>query len=171
MMYMPAVCPGGGRWAGQYNWTDTESMGWILPVAEEMESFFNDLFSYGIATATPATTDTTVITDNTTDTTDTLATVSTPTDGGVRDPWPGVWAPPMVKAAWSGSNMAAYETDFFSDLEADNPEARTVYGKGQRLLEGEKNRTNESLECTREVCARVCVCVCVWCHGTSSTST
>ena len=34
-----------------------------------------------------------------------------------QDPWPKTWAPPMVKAAWAGTNMAAYETDFFSDIQ------------------------------------------------------
>ena len=47
MLYMPAVCTGGGRWAGRYNWTDTAGAGWLLPVADEMEPFFDELFSYG----------------------------------------------------------------------------------------------------------------------------
>ena len=187
MMYMPAVCTGGGRWAGRYNWTDTAAAGWLLPVANEMEvrqlrrnlaaacrafiqprntppptgqvfsprplappphththtrmrrvvccamrycwshavcclqpvdmpgsrlqAFFDELFDYGIATATPA-----------------------PSSKASSDPWPRVWAPPMVKAGWAGTHMASYETDFFSDLEADNPEARGEYGKGEQLL-------------------------------------
>ena len=112
MLYMPAVCTGGGRWAGKYNWSSTASAGWVLPLADEMEAFFGELFAYGIGTSTPA------VGSKSSD-----------------DPWPGVWAPPMVKAGWSGTHVSGYETDFFSDLEADNPEARGDYGKGERLLE------------------------------------
>ena len=75
------------------------------------KAFFDELFDYGIATATPE-----------------------PGSKASTDPWPGVWAPPMVKAGWAGTHMSSYETDFFSDLEADNPEARGEYGKGEQLL-------------------------------------
>lgn len=112
MLYLPAVCSGGGRWAGKYNWTNTSDLGWVLPVADEQERFFNELFDYGTQqSSVPGTT------------------------SDSADPWPGVWAPPMLKAGWSGTNMAGYETDFFSDLERDSPESRSVYGKGQMLLE------------------------------------
>lgn len=75
------------------------------------KAFFDELFDYGIATATPE-----------------------PGSKASTDPWPGVWAPPMVKAGWAGTHMSSYETDFFSDLEADNPEARGEHGKGEQLL-------------------------------------
>ena len=37
----------------------------------------------------------------------------------------------MLKEGWRGTNMAAYETDFFSDIGAGTPEARTEHGKGE----------------------------------------
>lgn len=116
MMYMPAVCASNRstKWDSMFNWSDTASQGWKLPVADEMESFFDMLFDYGIKTATP---------QNHTATSNT-------------DPWPHTWAPPMVKQAWAGTNMASYETDFFSDLQSGNPEGRTVVGKGELLLKG-----------------------------------
>ena len=109
MLYLPTVCAGGGRWVGKYNWSDTEDQGWVLPVSDELEPFFGELFDYGIATSTPT--------------------------SHQSDPWPGVWAPPMLKAGWANTHMSGYETDFFSDLERQTPEARTVHGKGQMLLQ------------------------------------
>jgi hypothetical protein len=117
MMYMPAVCAGGNSiWDGLFNWSDTAKQGWKLPVADEMEPFFEMLFDYGIKTATPKS--------------------SSANDKAAADPWPKTWAPAMVKAAWAGTNMAGYETDFFSDLQSGNPESRTVVGKGEMLLKG-----------------------------------
>jgi hypothetical protein len=116
MLYLPAVCPGGGRWAGRYNWTNTTDQGWVLPVPDEQERFFRELFAYGVATASPH-------------------------GGGggsntTDDPWPNSWVPPMVRAGWAGTKICGYETDFFSNLERGEPEGRTVHGKGEMLLEG-----------------------------------
>jgi hypothetical protein len=52
------------------------------------------------------------------------------------DVWPGAWAPPMVKAGWKGTNLAAYETDFYHGLVFQTPEFRTVYGAGEKFLSG-----------------------------------
>ena len=66
-------------------------------------------------------------------------------------PWPGAWAPPMVEAAWhgelyttliyqsrcmyinlnlmlswQGTNLAAYETDFYHNIVSETPEMRQV---------------------------------------------
>ena len=92
MMYMPAVCAGNfsTKWDKLFNWSDTASQGWVLPVADEMQAFFEMLFDYGISTATPK------------------SNQHAPRAGSAADdtadPWPHTWAPPMVKAAWAGSN-------------------------------------------------------------------
>ena len=100
MLYLPSVCVAGGIWAGKYNWSDTAAQGWLLPVVPEAKQFFVDLFTYGFA----------------------LAAKGSP--GPDQDPWPGVWAPPMVRAAWQGTNMAAYETDFWHNLMTGYPDLR-----------------------------------------------
>ena len=132
MMYMPAVCAGNfsTKWDGMFNWSDTAKQGWKFSLADEMESFFEMLFDYGIRTATPA---------------------GQSSSHVAADPWPKTWAPPMVKAAWAGTNMASYETDFFSDLQSGNPESRTVVGKGEMLLKG-MDKAAQARNLTVQIC-------------------
>jgi hypothetical protein len=52
------------------------------------------------------------------------------------DVWPGVWVPPAVQAGWQGTQVAAYETDFFWNMMADAPEMRQSYGAGEQFLMG-----------------------------------
>lgn len=137
MMYMPAVCASNltTKWDALFNWSDTADQGWKLPVADEMELFFEMLFDYGIKTATPAK-------------------GSTGASGSplpTADPWPKTWAPPMVKEGWRGTHMAGYETDFFSDLQSGNPESRTVVGKGEMLLKG-INKAAQARNLTVQIC-------------------
>lgn len=117
-----------GIWKGLFNWTDTADQGWLLPVANETEAFFNMLFDYGIATATP--------------------------DGPISDPWPNAWLPPAVKAGWKGINVAAYETDFFHNLEVGTPEYRQVYGAGFKLVEG-IHKSAKQRNMTVQLCAGI----------------
>lgn len=49
-------------------------------------------------------------------------------------PWPGVWAPPAVEAGWQGTNLAAYETDFYHNIVAATPQFRQEFGAGEKLL-------------------------------------
>jgi len=51
-------------------------------------------------------------------------------------PWPGVWAPPAVVEGWRGTNLAAYETDFYHNIVSLTPEMRQVYGAGEMFLGG-----------------------------------
>ena len=150
MMYMPAVCAGGNlttKWDALFNWSDTVQQGWKLPVADEMEPFFEMLFDYGIKTATPPSTPATSAA---------AAAVPSADVNVAADPWPHTWAPPMVKAGWAGTHMAAYETDFFSDLQSGNPESRTVLGKGEMLLKGiDKAALARSL--TVQICGGTCM--------------
>lgn len=51
-------------------------------------------------------------------------------------PWPNVWAPPAVEAGWQGTNLAAYETDFYHNIVSETPEMRQVFGAGEAFLNG-----------------------------------
>ena len=42
----------------------------------------------------------------------------------------------MVKEGWKGTNLAAYETDFYHGLVFQTPELRTVFGAGEKFLDG-----------------------------------
>ena len=46
-------------------------------------------------------------------------------------PWPGTWAPKQVLAGWQGTNLAAYETDFYHNIVSVTPELRQVFGAGE----------------------------------------
>ena len=51
-------------------------------------------------------------------------------------PWPGTWAPKQVLAGWQGTNLAAYETDFYHNIVSVTPELRQVFGAGEEFLGG-----------------------------------
>jgi hypothetical protein len=42
----------------------------------------------------------------------------------------------MLKAGWSGTNVAAYETDFLHNLMTGAPEFRENYGDGEQFMRG-----------------------------------
>ena len=113
MLYLPALCPANAWNAlGRYNWTDTaEEGGFVLPVAEQSEMFWGDMFDFGAALASR-----TVAPD--------------------APAWPGVWVPPAVAAGWKGTNLAAYETDFYHNLMLETPQMRTQFGAGELFLGG-----------------------------------
>ena len=52
------------------------------------------------------------------------------------DAWEGVWVPPMVRAGWQGTNLAAYETDFYHNIVQSTPRFRQVVGEGEAFLAG-----------------------------------
>jgi hypothetical protein len=54
----------------------------------------------------------------------------------VRPLWmlqPFLW---WVQAGWKGTNLAAYETDFYHNIVSETPELRQVYGAGEMFLDG-----------------------------------
>lgn len=113
MQYFPAPCLE-NVWneGGKYRWaTGTESENFLVPTADDSALFWGDVFDYGAK----------------------LAAVGVDQDADV---WPGVWAPPMVKAGWKGSNLAGYETDFYHGLVSQVPEFRSVFGAGEKFLAG-----------------------------------
>ena len=108
MMYFPAPCVD-NIWnaGGKYNWTDTaEESGFVLPVAEQSARFWGDMFDYGAALAAK-------------------------TVDPAGKTWPGVWVPPMVEQGWHGTNLAAYEVDFYHNMVSETPQFRQVYGAGE----------------------------------------
>lgn len=111
MQYFPAPCTE-NIWnaGGKYRWA-AGTKDFVVPTAADSALFWGDVFDYGAR----------------------LAAVGVDPDGDV---WPGVWAPPMVKAAWKGTNLAGYETDFYHGLVAQTPEFRSVYGAGEMFLAG-----------------------------------
>eukprot|EP00051_Salpingoeca_urceolata_P010005 m.121924 g.121924 ORF g.121924 m.121924 type:complete len:122 (+) comp16544_c0_seq16:2124-2489(+) len=100
MLYLPAVCSGSSYWAGNYTWGDTNDQGWLLPVSNESERFFSNLFDYGAANTRG----------------------SRPADASA---WSGIWTPPAVDAGWRGTTLAAYETDFYHNMMIGTPAFRT----------------------------------------------
>eukprot|EP00040_Diaphanoeca_grandis_P008597 m.45775 g.45775 ORF g.45775 m.45775 type:complete len:1168 (-) comp20058_c0_seq1:7-3510(-) len=128
MLYFPAPCLL-NIWnaGGKYRWSEgTESSNFLVPTAVDSEIFWSDVFDYGAKLASVGVDD--------------------------SDVWPGVWAPPMVKAGWKGTNLAAYETDFYHGLVFQTPEFRTVFGAGEMFLEG-IHKACESHNMTAQICA------------------
>ncbi len=111
MLYFPVLCVE-NAWnaAGKYTWSPG-TPGFSIPVANQSEMFWSDMFDYGAA----------------------LAAKSSPPGA---HPWPGAWAPPAVVEGWRGTNLAAYETDFYHNIVSETPELRTVYGAGEMFLQG-----------------------------------
>ena len=52
------------------------------------------------------------------------------------DAWEGVWVPPMVRQGWRGTNLAAYETDFYHNIVQSTPRFRQNVGEGEAFLAG-----------------------------------
>lgn len=119
MLYFPAACPtslwssrNATLWPANYSWADpSASAGFLIPSADDSARFWSDLFDYAAALAAK----------------------------GVEpsaDAWPHVWVPPMVREGWRGTNVAAYETDFYSNIVAATPAFRQVVGAGEKFLQG-----------------------------------
>lgn len=128
MLYGPALCLD-NVWnqGGKYTWASgTRSQNFLLPVAEQSEMFWGDMFDYGAAMAAKS------------------------VDPGA-EAWP-TWAPPMVKAAWKGTNLAAYETDFYHNIVTSTPQLRQQYGAGEMFLDG-IHRACEARNMTAQLCA------------------
>lgn len=67
-------------------------------------------------------------------------------------PWPGTWAPKQVLAGWQGTNLAAYETDFYHNIVSVTPELRQVFGAGEEFLGG-IDKACASHNMTAQLCA------------------
>ena len=124
MLYFTSPCDNGGIWKDNYTWSDIAQTGYLLPVPEDTLRFFENLLDYGISRS------------------------STHSD----DPWPNAWAPPMVKAGWSGTDMAAYETDFLRSLQMDEVDYRTTYAASDTLLTA-INEAASARNMTVQICA------------------
>ena len=128
ILYFPALCVD-NAWnaSGKYTWSDTKSKGFVVPIAEQSAMFWGDMFDYGAKLAAKSVDPTAL-------------------------PWPGVWAPPMVRAAWQGTNLAAYETDFYHNIVAETPEFRQRFGAGEMFLDG-INTACADRNMTAQLCA------------------
>jgi hypothetical protein len=113
MMYFPNLCVDNAWNAlNKYTWSDTAAVsGFVLPIANQSERFWTDMFDYGSMLA---------------------AKTVDPEDSA----WPGLWAPPQVMAGWKGTNLAAYETDFYHNIVSVTPELRQIWGAGEQFLRG-----------------------------------
>ena len=129
MLYFPNLCVE-NAWnkGGKYTWSDTAAeSGFVLPIANQSERFWNDMYDYGSMLAA-----------NSVDVEST--------------PWPGIWAPEQVVAGWQGTNLAAYETDFYHNIVSVTPELRQVFGAGEQFLGG-IDRACASHNMTAQLCA------------------
>lgn len=129
MMYFPAACVE-NVWnaGGKYTWSDTAAEGnFVIPVAEQSEMFWGDVFDAAAARAGES------------------------VDEGAG-PWPGVWSPPAVIAGWQGTNLAAYETDFYHNIVEATPQMRKVFGAGEMFLGG-INDACQKRNMTAQLCA------------------
>ena len=113
MMYFPALCVDNAWNKGnKYTWSDTADVsGFVVPICNQSARFWSDMFDYGSMLAAK-------------------------TVEPAASPWPGVWAPPQVVEGWRGTNLAAYETDFYHNIVESTPEMRQVFGAGEQFLEG-----------------------------------
>ncbi len=97
---------------GRYRWAEgTQGSNFLVPIADDSYKFWSDVFAYGEMLASKGVED-------------------------EEDPWPGQWLPPMVKEGWKGTNLAAYETDFYHNIVSKVPEFRSVFGAGEQFLRG-----------------------------------
>ena len=128
ILYFPALCVD-NAWnaSGKYTWSDTKAKGFVVPIAEQSAMFWGDMFDYG-------------------------AKLAAKSIDPAALPWPGVWAPPMVRAAWQGTNLAAYETDFYHNIVAETPEFRQRFGAGEMFLDG-INTACADRNMTAQLCA------------------
>lgn len=129
MMYFPNLCVD-NAWnkGGKYTWSDTAAeSGFVLPIANQSERFWNDMFDYGTMLASKSVNRT-------------------------APAWPGTWAPQQVLAGWQGQNLAAYETDFYHNIVSATPELRQVLGAGEEFLGG-IDKACASHNMTAQLCA------------------
>lgn len=129
MLYFPAPCVE-NRWnaGGKYKWADTAAeSGFVIPVPEQSAEFWGDIFDYGASLASHSV-------------------------DPAAETWPGVWAPPAVVAGWKGTNLAAYETDFYHNIVLATPVMRQVIGAGEMFLDGINTACAER-NMTAQLCA------------------
>ena len=95
MLYLPAVCAPGGLWKDRFRWDDTgeapgepgqQQSGWLLPIAEDAQSFFNELFDYGQQ-------------------------LSAPPEPGALSEASAPWMPIATRVGRAAMGLAVYETD------------------------------------------------------------
>ena len=133
MLYFPALCVENvfnvAAAAGRYTWSrNTAPHGFLIPIANQSERFWGDMFDYA-------------------------ATLAARSVDPTERPWPNVaWVPPAVEAGWRGTNVAAYETDFYHNIVSSAPELRQVYGAGELFLRG-IDRACAARNMTAQLCA------------------
>lgn len=121
LLYFPAICPQSiwttpGYWpVANYTWADSSAPGGVLvPSPADSARFWGDIFDFGLRQAALGA-----------------------GRAGSSDAWPRAkWVPPMVREGWRGTNVAAYETDFYSDLVTQPDVFRQVVGAGEMFLQG-----------------------------------